>query len=224
MPESDYVCRCAPASFPSQSIGLGTQRPYACAYAQNNCTWAISWVPFRSEARNEAERAPAARARHRATWRHTLSSRARVMGIHVFHLAMDTRFQSLFLASLILLVGSPAAGAIVSERVQKFISSHLQQNKVSVLFIGDTLLLITRLTGQSYATLYLVPTPTFEESDVDEKDFHSPLILLWNPNITHHALVKERLQHCITCGQPYVMAFWNDMDQLHIGTQGISFF
>ena len=107
-----------PRSLPS----LGTQRPYACAYARNNCTWAISWVPFRSEARNEAERAPAARARHRATWRHTLSSRARVMGIHVFQLAMDTRFQSLFLASLILLVGSPAAGA-VSERVQKFISS-----------------------------------------------------------------------------------------------------
>ena len=137
----------------------------------------------------------------------------------MFHLAMDTRFQSLFLASLILLVGQ-----VLSLKEFKSLYHHLfpdlQQNKVSVLFIGDTLLLITRLTGQSYATLYLVPTPSFEESDVDEKDFHSPLILLWNPNITHHALVKERLQHCITCGQPYVMAFWNDMDQLHIGTQG----
>ena len=44
----------------------------------------------------------------------------------------------------------------------------------------------------------------------DIEDFQRPLVLLWNPNITHHDIVKNRLKKCISCGQPYSMGFWND--------------
>lgn len=66
-------------------------------------------------------------------------------------------------------------------------------------------------TGQSYTTLHSVPLPSLSTlTDVELEDFLSPLVLLWNPNITHHALVKERLKQCISCGMPYSMGFWND--------------
>jgi len=46
--------------------------------------------------------------------------------------------------------------------------------------------------------------------DVEPEDFQQPLILLWNPNITHPSMVRQRLERCMVCGTPYTMGYWND--------------
>lgn len=62
----------------------------------------------------------------------------------------------------------------------------------------------------SLSNVYCTPLPSIEEVDVEPDDFQQPLILIWNPNITHPAVVRERLSQCIVCRTPYSMGHYND--------------
>lgn len=55
-----------------------------------------------------------------------------------------------------------------------------------------------------------MPLPGFEEVNANLEDFLERQILLWNPNITHHEVVKDILGKCVTCGLPYTTTYWND--------------
>ena len=60
------------------------------------------------------------------------------------------------------------------------------------------------------ASIYYYPLPGFQEVNTNLEDFLQPFIILWNPNITYHEVVKDVLQRCVTCGSPYTMMYWND--------------
>ena len=79
-----------------------------------------------------------------------------------------------------------------------------------IVYRSYTLSLLSSVIGLSHGTLHSVPLPSYEEVDVVVEDFQQPLILLWNPNITHNKIVEDRLKKCITCGSPYTMGYWND--------------
>jgi hypothetical protein len=66
------------------------------------------------------------------------------------------------------------------------------------------------VTGKEFTTLHSLPLPCSHDVGVAPDDFQQPLFQLWNPNITHHDIVKGALCRCITCGSPYHMGYWND--------------
>lgn len=61
-----------------------------------------------------------------------------------------------------------------------------------------------------HGTFHSPPLPSFEEVTAVAADFQQPLVLLWNPKITHYKVVQDRLNACVRCGLPYDIVYWND--------------